>query len=138
AVNPGDAFVRRNYVLDRMAQEGYLTAQRAAQLKQTDVRVDPSVAEDQFSAKLGYFIDYAKDALEKKYGSAQVFGGGLRVTTTLDQEWQNAAEEAVASHLSTKGDPSAALVAIDPRTGAVRALVGGKNWNVSKVNLATG
>jgi penicillin-binding protein 1A len=51
---------------------------------------------------------------------------------------QRYAEEAVANRLDTPGDPAAALVAIDPRNGAVRAMYGGKNFAVSKVNLATG
>ena len=50
---------------------------------------------------------------------------------------QRAAERAVADHLSARGDPSAAVVAIDPATGAIRAMVGGKNFGRSQVNLAT-
>jgi penicillin-binding protein 1A len=73
-----------------------------------------------------------------EYDEGLVFGGGLQVTTTLDSQMQRYAEEAVANQLDTPGDPAAAVVAIDPRNGAVRAMYGGKNFAVSKVNLATG
>ena len=57
-----------------------------------------------------------------------MFGGGLQVTTTLDPQMQHYAEEAVANRLPSPGDPAAAVVAIDPRNGAVRAMYGGKNF----------
>src|SRR5437867_7505671 len=75
--------------------------------------------------------------LVKLTGYDSTFEGGLRVTTTLDQRDQAAAERAVASHLPAPNDPSAALVAIDPSTGQIRALVGGRNFAKQKFNLAT-
>jgi penicillin-binding protein 1A len=136
--HPADARIRRNYVLDRMAALGHITAQRADQLKLQDVRTHPSDGTLSFPPKLGYFLDYTKRALIAKYGEAQVFGGGLKVTTGLDPLMQAAAEQAVAGRLNTPGDPQAAVVAIDPRTGEVRAMYGGSNWEKSQVNLATG
>src|SRR5439155_3759472 len=136
--HPADARIRRNYVLDRMAALGTITPERAAQLKFQDVRTHPSDGNLSFPAKLGYFLDYTKRDLIAKYGEAQVFGGGLKVTTGLDPRMQVAAEEAVAARLNTPGDPQAAVVAIDPATGEVRAMYGGSNWGKSQVNLATG
>ena len=136
--HPADARIRRNYVLDRMAALGTITPERAAQLKFQDVRTHPSDGNLSFPAKLGYFLDYTKRDLIAKYGEAQVFGGGLKVTTGLDPRMQVAAEEAVAARLNTPGDPQAAVVAIDPATGEVRAMYGGSNWQKSQVNLATG
>jgi len=132
------AIERRNYVIERMASEGYLTPERAAQLEGREIKVDPIKLGLNFPAKLGYFLDYTRRELSDRYTEGQVFGGGLQVTTTLDSEMQRYAEEAVANRLDTPGDPAAALVAIDPRDGAVRAMYGGANFNVSKVNLATG
>ena len=83
-----------------------------------------------------YFVNYVKQQLIDHYGSAEVFGGGLRVTTTIDLELQQAAREAIAKWLTDPDGPSAALVAIDPRTGAVRAMVGGNNYRESQFNLA--
>jgi membrane peptidoglycan carboxypeptidase len=132
------ALERRNYVLEQMASEGYLTPERAAQLEGRKIKVDPIEVGLNFPAKLGYFLDYTRRDLIGRYTEGQVFSGGLRVKTTLDSQMQRYAEEAVANRLDTPGDPAAALVAIDPRNGAVRAMYGGKNFDVSKVNLATG
>jgi penicillin-binding protein 1A len=132
------ALERRNYVLEQMASEGYLTPERAAQLEAREIKVDPIDVGLNFPGKLGYFLDYTRRSLLDKYDEGLVFGGGLQVTTTLDSQMQRYAEEAVARNLDTPGDPAAAVVAIDPRDGAVRAIYGGKNFAVSKVNLATG
>jgi penicillin-binding protein 1A len=136
--HPIDAEIRRNYVLDRMAALGTISPERAASLKLQDVRTHPSDGSLSFPPKLGYFLDYTKRALIAKYDEAQVFGGGLKVITGLDPRMQAAAEEAVAARLDTPGDPEAAVVAIDPATGEVRAMYGGRNWGKSQVNLATG
>jgi len=133
-----EATERRNYVLEQMASEGYLTAERATQLEGRPIKVNPIDVGLNFPGKLGYFLDYTRRDLISTYGEGQVFSGGLQVTTTLDPQMQHYAEEAVANRLPTPGDPAAAVVAIDPRNGAVRAMYGGKNFAVSKVNLATG
>jgi penicillin-binding protein 1A len=134
--HPVDAGIRRNYVLDRMAALGTITPERAARLKLQDVRTHPSDGNLSFPPKLGYFLDYTKRTLIAKYDEAQVFGGGLKVITGLDPGMQAAAEEAVAARLNTPGGPEAAVVAIDPATGEVRAMYGGSNWGKSQVNLA--
>jgi membrane peptidoglycan carboxypeptidase len=130
---------RRNYVLDRMVEQGYLSAARADRVRTKPVKV-PGLASAQetssFDPKLGYFLDYVRRELLRKYGGNDVFGGGLRVDTSLDREMQSQAEAAVAAVLNTAGDPQAAVVAIDPRTGAVKAMYGGSNFQRSQVNLA--
>ncbi len=65
-----------------------------------------------------------------------MFGGGLRVKTTIDLELQQTARDAISKWLTDADGPSAALVAIDPRDGAVRAMVGGNNYRKSQFNLA--
>jgi membrane peptidoglycan carboxypeptidase len=137
-LHPDDAETRRNYVLDRMVADGYLQADRAATLKVKSVRTEPLVNADDFPRKLGYFLDYTRRSLIAQFTEPVVFGGGLQVTTTLDRRLQGYAEDAVAGRLDTPGDPEAALVAIDPKTGGVLAMVGGSNWDRSQVNLATG
>jgi membrane peptidoglycan carboxypeptidase len=67
-----------------------------------------------------------------------LYRGGLRISTTLRPRIQDAAEDAVASVLDRPGDPQAALVAIEPSTGRIVAMVGGRNWEDSQVNLAMG
>ena len=137
-IDPAGAQDRRNYVLGRMVAAGYLDAERAAELEDLPVRTDEIPLGLSFPDKLGYFLDHTRRELERLYPSSSVFGGGLRVTTTIDLDMQRAAQEAVASRLPTPGDPDAALVAIDPRTGEIRAMYGGKNFNKEHVNLATG
>jgi penicillin-binding protein 1A len=84
-----------------------------------------------------YFIEYVKQQLIARYGTATTFGGGLRVYTTIDMEKQAAAERAVASVLNQPTDPSAALVSLEPETSYVRAMVGGRNFSEQKFNVAT-
>ena len=108
------------------------TTPRAAPLpKAEDVRLPGTQGPGQ------YFVNYVKDQLIAKYGAGRVFGGGLRVTSTIDLQLQETAHRAIESVLKTPGGPAAALVAIDPRTGAVRAMVGGSNFRESQFNLAT-
>jgi penicillin-binding protein 1A len=137
---PADNRFRRDYSLDQMVRYGYLEQTEADALKakkccgtiadgQQD-RIDaPGDAE--------YFVDHVRRALFDRYGSARVYGGGLRVTTSLDMDMQRAAEEAVGTALPDPEDPAAALVAIDNGTGQILAMVGGDDWERSKVNLAT-
>ena len=84
------------------------------------------------------FFGYVQKELVRLYGARRVEAGGLRVETTIDPRLQKAARAAIASHLPKPTDPGAALVAIDPRTGAIRAMVsylpGGRKL---QFNLAT-
>ena len=83
-----------------------------------------------------YFVNYVKDQLVEKYGAGRVFGGGLRVTTTIDLELQKRARKAIKTILRDPNSPAAALVAIEPETGAVRAMFGGRNFRESQFDLA--
>jgi penicillin-binding protein 1A len=143
--DPGDAdkhdliIGRRNYVLDQMVEEHYLTSERADQIRTKPIRLPGLENTDEtssFGPKIGYFLDYVRRELLRRYTGDEVFGGGLRVTTSLDREMQSEAQQAVAEILRTPGDPEAALVAIDPRTGEVKAMYGGRNFQKSQVNLA--
>jgi penicillin-binding protein 1A len=69
-----------------------------------------------------YFFSYVRDQLIAQYGAATVRSGGLEVYTTIDPRFQNAARSAVQRTLSYKNDPAAALVAINPGNGAIRAM----------------
>ena len=94
-----------------------------------------------------YFIDYVRRQLIKTLGEQTAFSGGLRVTTSLDFEAQDDAYRAVyGATLTRPSDPAGALVAIDDQ-GRIRAMVGGRDWNLPpdecaqaqcKVNLAVG
>ncbi len=135
--HPRAAMQRRRYVLQTMVDQGkitpgqFQTANRAPLPKPADVRLPGTQGPGQ------YFANYVKDQLIAKYGAGRVFGGGLKVTSTIDLGLQETAHRAIESVLKTPGGPAAALVAIDPRTGAVRAMVGGSNFRQSQFNLAT-
>jgi penicillin-binding protein 1A len=86
-----------------------------------------------------YFVDYVRRELEARYGHRQLYRGGLRIETTLDPSLQAMAEASVAETLSGTAAPlEMSLVSVDPATGHVRALVGGRDFDASQVNLALG
>ncbi|HUQ40492.1 MAG TPA: transglycosylase domain-containing protein [Acidimicrobiales bacterium] len=105
----------------------YVTDRRRAQQQQV-------VLEEKGTA---YFVEYVRQLLVKKFGEAAVVGGGLRVKTTLNLQQQTQAYDAVYGLLDRADDPSGALVAVDDR-GAITAMVGGRDYATSKVNLALG
>ena len=82
-----------------------------------------------------YFTSWVEDQLVDRYGSGNTFGGGLKIRTTLDLDFQKAAEQAIRA--PRRIGPSAALVAIDNDTGGVRAMVGGPDFEQRPFNLAT-
>lgn len=138
---PYDNRFRRDYTLDQMVRYGYLLSSEAEQLKREPCC---GTIEDDGGERIDapgqseYFVEYARRALFDRYGEARVYGGGLRVITSLDLGLQRAAEQAVAAHLpDPQNDPAAALVSIDVQTGQVLAMAGGRNWDRNKVNYAT-
>jgi penicillin-binding protein 1A len=148
--NRATATQRRNSVLRSMVETGAITqadydVASTAGWDNVLVRSDRKNFGDVSHPEWGteYFIDYVRHWLTTKGGftDAQVYGGGLRVYTTLDMEDQGAAAEAITSTLNQPNDPAAALVSIDDE-GAVRAMIGGLDFNgdgkYSKVNLAVG
>ena len=150
-VHPVHGRVRRNQALKAMLDQGMIseTVRDTAIAEPIELHTSTSLERYPFP----YFVDYFKqwflsnpafgDTREDRY--LLLFTGGLRITTTLDPRMQAAAQTAVRSVLSYPGDPSGAMTVIDPRTGYVRAMVGGKDndyWDAEsgdgRVNLATG
>ncbi|MFN2616701.1 MAG: transglycosylase domain-containing protein [Thermoleophilaceae bacterium] len=83
-----------------------------------------------------YFSSWLTQQLVDRYRPGVVFGGGLKIRTTLDPDLQAAAEHAISGHLAGVG-PSASLVAIENRTGEIKAMVGGTDFAQTPFNLAT-
>ena len=141
--HPFDAKFRRDFALDRMVRYGYLEAAEAGRLQQKPCCGIPLDALEGRDAQLDapgnseYFVQYVREALTDRFGSADVYGGGLRVRSTLDLDLETAAEDAIAGHLPSPGDPGASLVAIDPSTGQILAMAGGRDFSTSQLNLAT-
>ncbi|MDP9404492.1 MAG: transglycosylase domain-containing protein [Actinomycetota bacterium] len=149
--NPALAEGKRRLVLGKMLEEGYITrsqhdealAQRvwlaargAAQPPGPVTVVHPS---QQQNTRFPFFVDYVRRYLEQRYGQDKVFRGGLEVTVTLDPVLQDQAEAAVREALKGTSAPlEMSLVAVEPPTGYVKALVGGRDFAASQVNLALG
>lgn len=132
---------RKDYVLDLMAEQGYISEQeRDAAKKKEIIFKGPET-----NITAPHFVMYIKDLLADKYGEKMVEQGGLKIYTTLDLYKQQAAEEAITNR--TKDYPkkyganNAALVAIDPKTGQILAMVGSRDYfddTISgQVNVAT-
>ena len=85
---------------------------------------------------VAYFGEYVKAQLINQLGAKRVFGGGFRVDTTLDLRLQKLARDAIDKWLPSPTGPQAALVAINPSTGAVLAMYGGRSFHASQFNLA--
>jgi penicillin-binding protein 1A len=129
---------RRDHVLDAMASLGMIARADADRAAATALRLRARQG-GAFSAVIGpNFVEDVRKLLVERYGSDAVYRGGLRVTTTLDFGMQKAAEDAIKGVLTLASDPEAALVAIDPKTGAVRAMVGSRVGFASRqINLAS-
>jgi penicillin-binding protein 1B len=139
---------RRNLVLDSMVETGAITqeqasAAKAEQLHPAQTNVDAGEAP--------YFVDLVHDQLAQRIGDQELGRDSLRIYTSLDPELQRAASEAVEAgmknvddmvrKLHKKGDanityPQVALVALNPHTGQILALVGGRNYGVSQLDHA--
>jgi penicillin-binding protein 1A len=135
--NPENSRARRDLVLQAMHDQGFITlpdlqaAQGEPLPKPEDVR-QPGTQ----TPHAPYFTNYVTKQLIDRFGAARVYGGGLRVTTTIDLGLQELARKAIAGSLEDPEGPDAALVALDPTTGNVLAMVGGRNFRQSQFNLA--
>jgi penicillin-binding protein 1A len=136
--HPAAAKDRRNLVLQQLYAQGYLTH---SQYVNSTVYPMPDPAKVSLPSTQGlagpYFANYVKEQLVNRYGASKTFGGGLKVTTTLDVNLQKIARQAIASVLPTSSGPTASLVVLNAQTGDVLAMVGGENYHKSQFNLAT-
>jgi penicillin-binding protein 1A len=132
--NPKAALERRRKVLQKMAKLGYISQQRADAASNAPL----GVRRGDLYTKIRepFFFDYVKQELIDRFGVNTVRKGGLRVYTTIDPKLQQAGREAIDSTLNYPGDPSSAVVAIDPRTGYIRAMASSSHYSHNQYNLA--
>jgi penicillin-binding protein 1A len=132
---------RRNLVLRRMRELGYVTAYEEQEAQQEPLKL----VKDRKPLGLStyqaapYFVSYVLRSLTDRYGPDAIYKGGLTIQTTLNMEMQRAAEEAVQWGLAQgrrRNVTQLALVAVDVRTGAIKAMVGGADWKKSQYNRA--
>ena len=157
--DPDAATGRRNLVLDLMAQEGYLTAEDSERWKAEPVPLERA---RNVTVQAPYFVEWVRKILDDRFGS-KLYTAGLRVYTTLDLEMQAAAQAAMEAgwarieerpgfrhptyqEFSEENDTfnitdipyvQGMFAAIDPATGHVRAMIGGRDYVHSKFNRAT-
>ena len=118
---PDEALARRNEVLKAMLVNGDITSAQYARVLD-DRNLHLKAGRRYTRIREPYFFTYVEDELTKEYGAATVRSGGLKVYTTIDPRLQRAAEKAIRDNLYLSTDPSAAVVSIDPRNGAIRAM----------------
>ena len=154
------AYQRRAIVLKSMVREGDLSASEADSIGHIEISITPEAARERIAP---YFLETVRQYLEKNYGAEQLYEEGLRVYTTLDPHLQRIAETKLEEHLAKKENEGhyemtrarydslyageedkpetsylqGALLAIDARTGEVRAMIGGRDFDASHWNRAT-
>jgi penicillin-binding protein 1A len=134
--NPKAAKARRNEVLLAMRDAGYLKPAAWNWARSRPVRLHPGSLYK--TIREPYFFGYVTEQLDARLGHELVESGGLRVKTTIDPKLQSLAQRTIASTLKSRTDPASALVAIDPRSGEVRAMaVGVPSGRRLQFNLAT-
>src|SRR5215204_5204488 len=135
--NPEGSKERRNVVLRAMADSGYITQDAATRASREPLQVAARSLENEAP----YFVDYISQELQDKYKAS----GAIDVYTTLDLHLQKIAQDAVRDGLTRideilakrkRQKAQAALIAIDPRTGEILAMVGGRSYNQSQYNRA--
>jgi len=136
--NPQLAVARRNYVLKRMAEVGYISWEIAQQVSSQPIILNPKNVNIPVYA--AYFIDAVKDELYQILPSKIIEQGGLKIQTTLDLEWaKRAYENAIrtVNHIfANREPPEIAIVCLNNEDGGVRVLIGGRNYSQSSYNRA--
>lgn len=148
--HPARAMERRNVVLDSMVETGAITASEASQYKAEPIRLSPPNLD---ANEAPYFVDLVHDQLVRKIGDQDLNHQSLRIYTSLDPDLQRIATESVEAGMKNVDElvrkrytrrkstgpityPQVALIAINPHTGQVLALVGGRNYGASQLNHA--
>jgi penicillin-binding protein 1A len=132
--NPQAALARRNEVLRSMVKNGYITQSDASDA--IDKPLALRAGNKYFRKSEPYFFDYVSELLIEKYGLNTYRRGGLKVHTSIDIALQRAGRDSINNRLNQPGDPSSAVVAIDPRNGYIRAMVANGTYKQRNFNLA--
>ncbi|CAK4847625.1 unnamed protein product [Aphanomyces euteiches] len=125
---------RQKIILEAMVKYKYITQTEADQAFREKLNIIPKKEEQ--SVEAPYFRDYVKALAIDKLGinDTAFDAGGIKIFTTLDLTAQRVAEKAVAEQMSSKDELQVALIAIDPRNGYIKAMVGGKDYNTNQFN----
>jgi len=141
--HPKRAIARRNYVLKRLIKTRLIAPEEARKAMQEPLRLAPRPPKQRLGA---YYAETLRQYAEEKYGYNMLYHRGLEIYTNLDLDLQQAAEKAIATGLAALSTRhkypedlhlQAALLALDPQSGEVLAMVGGRDFTESQFNRAT-
>ena len=148
--DPESALQRRNLVLDRMAALGWVSQAKVDRAKASKIRLAPDVGV--FEERVEpFFVHYIRNLiLDDESGQFDAFGktrkqrvhtlyqGGLRIYTTLEPEWQRYAQEAALAspYIDPSRGPDVSIASVDAKTGAIKALLSGKDYERDQLDLA--
>jgi len=137
-------------VLQKMLKNGYITEEELKEAEELELHF---VEEKRVNDNMGYVIDYVKEKVAKKFGETMLYSGGLKIYTTIRPELQLAGSEAINKVLTKAEDdgifpkdkrnskdviqPQAALTALNTKTGAILAMIGGRDYDNTKFNRST-
>ncbi|WP_022928884.1 transglycosylase domain-containing protein [Patulibacter americanus] len=134
--NPEAALARRNDVIRRMAEQGYVTPEEAAEAQETKLGVKDG-GTYYTTRRERFFLNHVRNVLKDKYGRKRVAQGGLKVYTTIDLKKQKLARKAMGDNLNpSAGDPSSAIVTLDPATGNIEAAASSQPFGSNQYDLA--
>ncbi|MGE5407570.1 MAG: transglycosylase domain-containing protein [Syntrophothermus sp.] len=135
-VFPENALERRNVVLEKMYEQGYISEEQLHEGLKQALPPPSAIRPPTLDSKAPYFTAYLRQQLLERYGPEKAFFGGLKIKSTLDLRLQEAAEEAVSSYLGYL-PATASVVVIDNHDAGIKALVGGPDFATKPFNLAT-
>ena len=135
-LNPQSSLARRDLVLNRMLEQGFITAQQYREALAEPLPSPSSINPPRIDSKAPYFTSWIRQQLVDRYGAGRTFFGGLKVKTSLDLEMQAAAEAAVDGTIGGIG-PDAAVVLINNEDATIDAMVAGPDFDTAPFNLAT-
>jgi penicillin-binding protein 1A len=135
-VYPENALERRNVVLEKMAEHGYISEEQMREGQEQALPAPSSIQPPTLDSEAPYFTAYLRQQLVERYGPSKAFFGGLKVKSTLDLQLQEAAQEAVNNYLGYS-PATASVVVIDNHNAGIKAMIGGPDFATKPFNLAT-
>jgi penicillin-binding protein 1A len=134
--NPQVAIDRRNLVLEKMKNEGDIDSQEYEDGIHQAPPAASEIARPEGDSLAPYFTDWLRQQIVDLYGPGRAFGGGLDIHTSIDLDMQQQAEQIAGGELSGIA-PTASVVVLDNKTAAVKAMVGGYDFQKEPFNIAT-
>src|SRR3954452_7725983 len=128
---------RRNTVLQRMVEQHYISQRQYDQYSKVSPPTQDDISPPAEKTAAPYFTSWVRQVIVDRLGPVKAFYGNLKIYTSLDLDLQQAADNAVNAYLANPDGPTASLVAIDNKTGEVRAMVGGRDYAEEPFNLAS-